>query len=51
MCKSGSGWMVNIGSSTGMSPIRPFREYNKTSGDVIYASAKLPCIDSRKALP
>ncbi|OWY80273.1 MULTISPECIES: SDR family NAD(P)-dependent oxidoreductase [Rhodococcus] len=40
MRKSGAGWIVNIGSSTGMSPIRPFREYNKTSGDVIYASAK-----------
>ncbi|MGV9709061.1 SDR family NAD(P)-dependent oxidoreductase [Gordonia sp. NPDC003424] len=40
MRKEGAGWIVNIGSSTGMSPIRPFREYNKTSGDVIYASAK-----------
>jgi len=40
MRKSGCGWIVNIGSSTGMSPIRPFRDYNKTSGDVIYASAK-----------
>lgn len=38
--KSGGGWLVNIGSSTGMSPIRPFREYNKSSGDVIYAAAK-----------
>ncbi|MGW4068099.1 SDR family NAD(P)-dependent oxidoreductase [Nocardia grenadensis] len=36
----GSGWIVNIGSSTGLDPIRPFREYNKTSGDVVYASAK-----------
>lgn len=36
----GAGWIVNIGSSTGLSPIRPFREYNKTSGDVIYAAAK-----------
>jgi 3-oxoacyl-[acyl-carrier protein] reductase len=34
------GWIVNIGSSTGLSPIRPFREYNKTSGDVLYASVK-----------
>ncbi|AXK89223.1 SDR family NAD(P)-dependent oxidoreductase [Nocardia farcinica] len=38
--KQGAGWIVNIGSSTGLSPIRPFREYNKTSGDVVYASAK-----------
>lgn len=36
----GGGWIVNIGSSTGLSPIRPFREYNKTSGDVVYASVK-----------
>ncbi|MBF6353102.1 SDR family NAD(P)-dependent oxidoreductase [Nocardia higoensis] len=36
----GAGWIVNIGSSTGLSPIRPFREYNKTSGDVVYASVK-----------
>ncbi|MCK8669564.1 SDR family NAD(P)-dependent oxidoreductase [Rhodococcus sp. HM1] len=40
MRKAGGGWIVNIGSSTGLPPIRPFREYNKTSGDVIYASAK-----------
>ncbi|WP_041813273.1 SDR family NAD(P)-dependent oxidoreductase [Rhodococcus jostii] len=40
MRKTGAGWIVNIGSSTGLSPIRPFREYNKTSGDVIYAAIK-----------
>ncbi|MET7769966.1 SDR family NAD(P)-dependent oxidoreductase [Nocardia sp. NPDC005366] len=40
MRKQGRGWIVNIGSSTGLSPIRPFREYNKTSGDVIYAAVK-----------
>lgn len=41
MRKAGGGWIVNIGSSTGgLPPIRPFRDYNKTSGDVIYASAK-----------
>lgn len=40
MRRNGAGWIVNIGSSTGLSPIRPFRDYNKTSGDVIYASAK-----------
>ncbi|MEU1953562.1 SDR family NAD(P)-dependent oxidoreductase [Nocardia rhamnosiphila] len=40
MRERGSGWIVNIGSSTGLDPIRPFREYNKTSGDVVYASAK-----------
>lgn len=40
MKAAGEGWIVNIGSSTGMSPVRPFREYNKTSGDVVYAAAK-----------
>ncbi|MFI7524102.1 SDR family NAD(P)-dependent oxidoreductase [Nocardia salmonicida] len=38
--KAGAGWIVNIGSSTGLEPIRPFRDYNKTSGDVVYASVK-----------
>jgi 3-oxoacyl-[acyl-carrier protein] reductase len=40
MRKQGAGWIVNIGSVTGMAPVRPYREYNKTSGDVIYASVK-----------
>ena len=40
MRKQGGGWIVNIGSVTGVAPIRPYREYNKTAGDVIYASCK-----------
>lgn len=40
MRRQGAGWIVNIGSVTGLSPARPYREYNKTSGDVIYASMK-----------
>jgi 3-oxoacyl-[acyl-carrier protein] reductase len=40
MRKQRSGWIVNIGSVTGVAPVRPYREYNKTSGDVIYASCK-----------
>jgi len=40
MRKQGRGWIVNIGSVTGVAPVRPYREYNKTSGDVIYASMK-----------
>lgn len=40
MRRQGAGWIVNIGSATGVAPIRPYREYNKTSGDVIYASCK-----------
>lgn len=40
MRKRGAGWIVNIGSVTGVAPVRPYREYNKTSGDVIYGSMK-----------
>lgn len=40
MRERGGGWIVNIGSVTGMAPVRPFREYNKSSGDVVYASLK-----------
>jgi NAD(P)-dependent dehydrogenase (short-subunit alcohol dehydrogenase family) len=40
MRKQGAGWIVNIGSVTGVAPTRPYREYNKTAGDVIYASCK-----------
>jgi 3-oxoacyl-[acyl-carrier protein] reductase len=40
MRKQGGGWIVNIGSVTGIAPVRPYRDYNKTSGDVIYASMK-----------
>ncbi|BDB41835.1 MULTISPECIES: SDR family NAD(P)-dependent oxidoreductase [Mycobacterium] len=36
----GGGWIVNIGSVTGLPPSRPYRDYNKTAGDVIYASCK-----------
>jgi 3-oxoacyl-[acyl-carrier protein] reductase len=40
MRTQGEGWIVNIGSVTGVAPVRPYRDYNKTSGDVIYASLK-----------
>ncbi|BBZ15769.1 SDR family NAD(P)-dependent oxidoreductase [Mycolicibacterium gadium] len=40
MRAQGGGWIVNIGSVTGLAPVRPYREYNKTSGDVVYASIK-----------
>jgi 3-oxoacyl-[acyl-carrier protein] reductase len=40
MRKQGAGWIVNIGSVTGVGPVRPYRAYNKTSGDVVYASMK-----------
>jgi NAD(P)-dependent dehydrogenase (short-subunit alcohol dehydrogenase family) len=40
MRKRGAGWIVNVGSVTGVAPARPYREYNKASGDVVYASIK-----------
>lgn len=40
MQSQGAGWIVNIGSVTGLAPARPYREYNKSSGDVVYASMK-----------
>ncbi|MEE6164940.1 MULTISPECIES: SDR family NAD(P)-dependent oxidoreductase [unclassified Mycolicibacterium] len=40
MRKQGGGWIVNIGSVTGLPPVRPYRQYNKVSGDVVYASVK-----------
>jgi 3-oxoacyl-[acyl-carrier protein] reductase len=40
MRKQGAGWIVNIGSVTGVAPVRPYRDYNKTAGDVVYASMK-----------
>lgn len=40
MRKQGAGWIVNIGSVTGVAPVRPYRDYNKTSGDVVYGSVK-----------
>jgi len=40
MRKQDGGWIVNIGSVTGVAPIRPYRDYNRTAGDVIYASCK-----------
>ncbi|CAM2764562.1 oxidoreductase [Mycobacterium intermedium] len=40
MRSQGAGWIVNIGSVTGVAPVRPYRDYNKVAGDVIYASCK-----------
>ncbi|NLT30078.1 MAG: SDR family NAD(P)-dependent oxidoreductase [Propionibacterium sp.] len=40
MRAQGAGWIVNIGSSTGMPPVRPYRDYNRTAGEVLYASVK-----------
>lgn len=40
MRHQGAGWIVNIGSVTGLAPARPYRDYNKSAGDVVYASMK-----------
>ncbi|QLL05691.1 SDR family NAD(P)-dependent oxidoreductase [Mycobacterium vicinigordonae] len=40
MRDQGGGWIVNVGSVTGLPPSRPYRDYNKVAGDVVYASCK-----------
>jgi len=36
----GAGWIVNIGSVTALPPLRPYGEYAKAGGDVVYAAVK-----------
>lgn len=36
----GAGWIVNIGSVTALPPVRPYLDYAKAGGDVVYAAAK-----------
>ena len=40
MRKAGAGWIVNVGSITAYPPVRPYLDYAKQGGDVIYASVK-----------
>ncbi len=40
MKAKGEGWIVNIGSVTAYPPARPYPDYNKAGGDVLYASVK-----------
>jgi len=40
MRAQGAGWIVNIGSVTALPPARPYPDYAKSGGDVIYASVK-----------
>lgn len=35
-----AGWIVNIGSSTAFAPTKPYDEYARLGGDVIYGSMK-----------
>ena len=43
MKAKGAGWIVNVGSVTAMPLQRPFPDYQKGGGDVIYASLKAAC--------
>jgi NAD(P)-dependent dehydrogenase (short-subunit alcohol dehydrogenase family) len=36
----GRGWIVNIGSVTALPPTRPYADYSRQGGDVIYAATK-----------
>lgn len=40
MKPKGAGWIVNIGSITAYPPTRPYLDYAKAGGDVLYASVK-----------
>lgn len=40
MKAGGAGWIVNIGSVTALPPVRPYPDYAKAGGDVVYAAAK-----------
>lgn len=40
MKAAGAGWIVNIGSVTALPPTRPYPDYAKAGGDVVYASVK-----------
>lgn len=40
MRETGAGWIVNIGSITAYPPVRPYADYVRQGGDVIYASVK-----------
>lgn len=40
MRKAGAGWIVNVSSQDALPPIRPYPDYEKDRGYVIYAAAK-----------
>lgn len=37
----GAGWIVNVGSSTAMPPLRPYDDWHRTGGSTVYAAVKL----------
>jgi NAD(P)-dependent dehydrogenase (short-subunit alcohol dehydrogenase family) len=40
MKRKGAGWIVNVGSVTALPPVRPYADYQKAGGELIYASCK-----------
>jgi 3-oxoacyl-[acyl-carrier protein] reductase len=40
MKQKGASWIVNIGSVTALPPPKPYRDYQKAGGELIYASCK-----------
>lgn len=40
MKAKGAGWIVNVGSTTGLAPRKPYRPQQKAGGELIYASCK-----------
>lgn len=40
MKAKGAGWIVNVGSVTALPPTRPYQDYQKAGGELIYASCK-----------
>jgi NAD(P)-dependent dehydrogenase (short-subunit alcohol dehydrogenase family) len=40
MKSKGAGWIVNVGSVTALPPVRPYADYQKAGGELIYAACK-----------
>ncbi len=40
MRAKGAGWIVNVGSVTALAPTKPYADYVKAGGELIYASCK-----------
>jgi 3-oxoacyl-[acyl-carrier protein] reductase len=40
MKAKGAGWIVNVGSTTGLAPRKPYRPQQKAGGELIYAACK-----------
>jgi len=40
MKAQGAGWIVNVGSVTALAPTKPYADYQKAGGELIYAACK-----------